>query len=427
MEPRILRLREVQQQTRLSKATIYRLLRSGAFPRPIRLSERAVGWRTEEIDEWLASRERAGGFLSLRLRVKPLATVADWLAVLEVVGWRGRRSGVEWSGPCPVCGGNDRFHVRPGRKVLVLVGCRNGCSFEQLRDAVFGSPQRAAWQFRSARRQPPSARGRTHPMRLISRASAKTPSTRASGGADASGAVAKWLWTKAEPADRSLARSYLARRLAWPPHGIGPCLPRNVRWLPMEATRGCNRPAGFYGLPRGAAGAILFAYRHPGGGDSPGAVSAEALDGAARWLSQRWRRTFGSRAGLVFEAATGPGAVRVVEGEVSAIAARWLHAGETIRAVGGTTGMVSAAVQDLDPQQLVVIESDGDPQGRAAAGRMERQLIEASRPVRVEDRPGQGGADAADDLAELVTEALAMTDGNPAAAWARICPGQVKR
>ena len=55
MEPRILRLREVQQQTRLSKATIYRLLRSGAFPRPIRLSERAVGWRTEEIDEWLAS------------------------------------------------------------------------------------------------------------------------------------------------------------------------------------------------------------------------------------------------------------------------------------------------------------------------------------------------------------------------------------
>ena len=64
MEARILRLREVSLLTRLSKATIYRLLRSGAFPRPIRLSERAVGWRTEEIDEWLASRERAGGWLS---------------------------------------------------------------------------------------------------------------------------------------------------------------------------------------------------------------------------------------------------------------------------------------------------------------------------------------------------------------------------
>ena len=69
MEPRILRLREVQQQIRLSKATIYRLLGSGAFPRPILLGERAVGWRTEEIDEWLASRERAGS-----MRATPAST-----------------------------------------------------------------------------------------------------------------------------------------------------------------------------------------------------------------------------------------------------------------------------------------------------------------------------------------------------------------
>ena len=61
MEPRILRLRDVQLATALSKATIYRLLNAAAFPRPIRLSSRAVGWRTEEIHEWLASRERAGG------------------------------------------------------------------------------------------------------------------------------------------------------------------------------------------------------------------------------------------------------------------------------------------------------------------------------------------------------------------------------
>ena len=60
VEPRILRMNELRRLTRLSKATIYRLLKSGAFPRPIRLSVRAVGWRTEEIDDWLASRERAG-------------------------------------------------------------------------------------------------------------------------------------------------------------------------------------------------------------------------------------------------------------------------------------------------------------------------------------------------------------------------------
>ena len=60
MEPRILRMNELRRLTCLSKATIYRLLKSGAFPRPIRLGVRAVGWRTEEIDDWLASRERAG-------------------------------------------------------------------------------------------------------------------------------------------------------------------------------------------------------------------------------------------------------------------------------------------------------------------------------------------------------------------------------
>ena len=60
MEPRILKLKEVRQLTRLSKATIYRLLNAEAFPRPVRLSERAVGWIASEITEWIAARPRAG-------------------------------------------------------------------------------------------------------------------------------------------------------------------------------------------------------------------------------------------------------------------------------------------------------------------------------------------------------------------------------
>ena len=58
-EPRILRRREVELVTRLSKASIYRQMHAGAFPKPVKLGERAVGWRAEEIEEWLASRERA--------------------------------------------------------------------------------------------------------------------------------------------------------------------------------------------------------------------------------------------------------------------------------------------------------------------------------------------------------------------------------
>ena len=60
MEPRVLRLPEVVQLTRLSKATIYRLVNSGALPRQIRLGRRAVGWRSDEIQEWLDARPRAG-------------------------------------------------------------------------------------------------------------------------------------------------------------------------------------------------------------------------------------------------------------------------------------------------------------------------------------------------------------------------------
>ena len=57
---RIIRLPEVLGATQLSRATIYRLLGSGEFPRPIKLSERAVGWRRDEVETWIATRERAG-------------------------------------------------------------------------------------------------------------------------------------------------------------------------------------------------------------------------------------------------------------------------------------------------------------------------------------------------------------------------------
>jgi len=58
--PQILRLPEVVTITRISKATIYRLLNRDGFPRPIKLGERCVGWRRGEVDSWLESRDRAG-------------------------------------------------------------------------------------------------------------------------------------------------------------------------------------------------------------------------------------------------------------------------------------------------------------------------------------------------------------------------------
>ena len=58
---RLLRLREVQAITGLSRSTIYRLTRAGFFPEPLKIGPRAVAWRASEIEEWLAARPRATG------------------------------------------------------------------------------------------------------------------------------------------------------------------------------------------------------------------------------------------------------------------------------------------------------------------------------------------------------------------------------
>lgn len=42
-------------------ASIYRRMRTGTFPLPLKLGERAVAWRADEIDNWIASRPRCNG------------------------------------------------------------------------------------------------------------------------------------------------------------------------------------------------------------------------------------------------------------------------------------------------------------------------------------------------------------------------------
>ena len=58
---RHLRLREVQARTGLSGTTIYRKMREGTFPEPVKVGARAVRWPESDIDAWLATRPRATG------------------------------------------------------------------------------------------------------------------------------------------------------------------------------------------------------------------------------------------------------------------------------------------------------------------------------------------------------------------------------
>ena len=64
MAPSILRLPSVQRRTGLSRSTIYQKISHGAFPRPVALGARAVGWVEQEVSEWLTAqieRSRSGG------------------------------------------------------------------------------------------------------------------------------------------------------------------------------------------------------------------------------------------------------------------------------------------------------------------------------------------------------------------------------
>jgi prophage regulatory protein len=47
--------------TSLSSVTIWRLERDGKFPKRVQLSLRRVGWRKDEINEWILERKVVNG------------------------------------------------------------------------------------------------------------------------------------------------------------------------------------------------------------------------------------------------------------------------------------------------------------------------------------------------------------------------------
>jgi len=62
LEKRIFRLAEIVEIISVSKATIYRWIAQGSFPKPIKLGgprSRSVGWKSTDIDEWIKDRVQA--------------------------------------------------------------------------------------------------------------------------------------------------------------------------------------------------------------------------------------------------------------------------------------------------------------------------------------------------------------------------------
>ena len=56
MQDRLLRRREVERITGMSRSSIYRLMQEGGFPRPVRVGPSAVRWKSSDITAWIESR-----------------------------------------------------------------------------------------------------------------------------------------------------------------------------------------------------------------------------------------------------------------------------------------------------------------------------------------------------------------------------------
>ena len=61
MTERLLRRRQVEEMTGLSRSSIYRLMRIQEFPVAVKVGPAAVRWKESDITGWLESRPLATG------------------------------------------------------------------------------------------------------------------------------------------------------------------------------------------------------------------------------------------------------------------------------------------------------------------------------------------------------------------------------
>jgi prophage regulatory protein len=52
---RIIRLKTVLDRTGLSRATLYRKIGEGTFPRQVRISIHGAGWHESAVNRWIAN------------------------------------------------------------------------------------------------------------------------------------------------------------------------------------------------------------------------------------------------------------------------------------------------------------------------------------------------------------------------------------
>lgn len=295
----------------------------------------------------------------------------EWLAAVPDLTKRGGR----YEGPCPACGGTDRFTITPDHHRPPKIYCRS-CEPSRSNPQAYRAILEAAglahdrhhhWQPRSTTPKPR--------LRPATTSSAKRPAIH--------------FWDRAQPLADTPAEIYLIRRLAIPPQRDLLTRPENLRWLPRSASP--------YRLPSEAAGMIVANYQRYG---RTAALELEALTAEGErlnWIgAERFRRTYGTKQGATFHVQHDGSDLVIAEGALTALAASVMH-NMTAVAVGGTAGFVEIPATLLDRATLVDIDGD-----RAGVNTLEH----LPRHLRIVQR--DHGADALDVLQQQIVDGLML-------------------
>ncbi len=55
----LLRRKQVEAMTGLGRSSLYAAIQRGEFPKPVKISAKAVAWRQSEVAAWIQAREAA--------------------------------------------------------------------------------------------------------------------------------------------------------------------------------------------------------------------------------------------------------------------------------------------------------------------------------------------------------------------------------
>jgi hypothetical protein len=283
------------------------------------------------------------------------ARQADILSLAERQGAKLKRTGVsEWAGPCPVCGGKDRFGVNITKQVWNCRGCSRGGDVIDLAQhaggetfaeavAALSGETPAGFKFSARQRDPNDDHDDVRRRRDM----------------------ARWLWAQRKPPAGSIAETYLRKA-----RGYGGPLPATLGFLRPFKDYPPSLIAAF-AMPEEAEPGVL---RAPLDVDAVQLIALRA-DGSNKAAVEIQKRTIGSPKGMPIAVAPANDllAISVHEGIEDALSAHEAT-GLGAWASGGAPFLPHLADAVPSYIETVTVIAHSDEAGRIGARALARRL-----------------------------------------------------